>query len=179
MELHENIETAIAAYLAAFVDGDLTTIAPGQAAPASWFWPNSLKNAAGQPRIFAGESDQTKDGQAILCISEDASQEEPQFTGNFHIPIQIWLRTPVKVLSPKEVAAGAATALQNHSAAAAILSDAVNIDAFALAAAINAAGSNFTIMGGVMDLRPMRAEAPGYFASGWSFRVYAMNQVAP
>ena len=176
MELYQSIETALAAYLAAFVDGDLTQ---NPNPPASWFWPASLKNAANQYRIFAGESDQVKDGQAILCIAEDANQEEPQFTNNFHIPIQVWLRTPNKVLTAAEVAAKLPTALQNHSAAAAILADALNQDAFALAAAINAAGANFTIMGGIMDLKPQRAETPNYFASGWSFRVYAMNQSAP
>jgi hypothetical protein len=178
MEIQERLETAIAAYLAAFVDGDLTTLNPGDQAPATWFWPASLKNSAGQLRIFSGESDQTKDGQAILCISEDANQEEPQFTGNLHIPIQIWLRTPVKVLTAAEVAAKQPTSLTNHSAAAAILSDALNQDPFALAGAINAAGTNFTIMGGVMDLKPMRQEQDNFFASGWSFRVYAMGLVA-
>ncbi len=171
MELHEKIETAIAAYLAAFVDGD-----PAQAAS---YWPASLKNSAGKLRIFSGEADQTKDGQAIICISEDANQEEPQFTGNFHIPIQIWLRTPVRVLTADEIAKKVPTALQNHSAAAGILSDFCNQDAYDLVAQINAAGSDFTIMGGIMDLKPMRSEQPNFFGSGWSFRIYAMGQTAP
>ncbi len=175
-EIYKKIETALAAYLNQFVDGDLTT-EPNP--PASWYWPASLRNAAGQYRIFAGESDQLKDGQAILCIAEDANQETPQFTGNFMIPMQVWLRTPVKVLTSKETTGLQATAIQNHDAAAANLSDALNQDAFLLAGYINSSGSDFMIMGGIMDLKPQRAEVPNYFASGWSFTVYAINRSAP
>ena len=166
-ELHEKLESGIVAYLKQYVDGDPNT--------AASYWPSSLKNDAGQLRIFTGESDDIKDGQAILCISEDANQEEPQFTGNFMVPIQIWLRTPVKVLTAKEVSAQVTTALEDHAAAAGILSDALNQDPFALAGYINSGANGATIMGGIMDLKPMRAEQPNWFASGWSFRVYAMN----
>lgn len=176
MELYEKLEAAGVAYLKQFVGGDLTA---NPEPPASWFWPDSLKNSAGQLRIFTGESDDLKDGQAILVIADDANQEEPQFTGNFMIPVQVWLRTPVKVLTAKEVTGLNKTALQNHSAAASLLSDALNQDPFLLAGYLNASGADFTIMGGIMDLRPERQEPPNYFASGWSFRVYAMNKSAP
>lgn len=171
MEIYTNIENAGVAALKNFVDGD-----PAQLAS---YWPKSLKNSAGQLRIFGGESDQIKDGQAILFICEDANQEDPQFTGNFQIPVQVWLRTPPKVLTADEIAKKAFTAKQNHDAAAAILSDFFNQDPFTIAAILNTAGGNFTIMGGIMDLRPMRSEMENFFASGWSFRIYAMNQVAP
>jgi hypothetical protein len=170
-ELYFKIETAIAAYLAQYVDGDPEN-------PTS-YWPKSLQNAAGQYRIFTGESDQTKDGQAILVIAEDSTQEEPQFTGNQHIPIQIWLRTPVAVLTPAQIAAKTATAKQNHDAAAGILSDALNQDPFLLAGYFNESGQGFTIMGGVMYLRPQRSEVAGFFASGWTFRLYAGGFVSP
>ncbi len=43
MELYEKIEAAVAAYLNQYVDGDLTN---NPNPPASWFWPESLKNGA-------------------------------------------------------------------------------------------------------------------------------------
>ena len=174
-EIYQKLESAICSYLIQYVAGDLTT---NPSPPASWFWPESLRNDAGSYRIFGGESDQTKDGQAILVIAEDANQEEPQFSGNFMVPIQIWLRTPVKVLNAKETTELQATALANHQAAAANLSDAMNQDPFTLAFYFNSSGQNVTVMGGIMDLKPQRSEMPNYFASGWSFRVYAMNRVA-
>lgn len=171
MEIYEKIETAIAAYLAAYVGADPELSTDN--------WPPSLRNSAGVLRIFTGESEQLKDGQAILVIAEDSNQEDPQFTDNQHVPVQIWLRTPTTVLTAKQIEALQKTAIQNHSAAASVLSDAIGIDPFDLARAFNAAGADFTIMGGVMDLKPMRQEPANYFASGWSFRVYAMNKTAP
>ena len=162
MELYKKIETAVAAYLLQFGN-----------------WPKSIQQSNGQYRIFTGESDQTKDGQSILCIAEDSNQEEPKFTGNQHVPFQILLRTPIRVLSKSEVAAKAFTAEQDHDSAASALSDALSQDPFLLAGYFNASGQDFTIMGGVMDLKPQRAEHPKFFASGWTFRVYAMNRVAP
>lgn len=170
MELFQKIENAVAAYLTQYVDGD-----PDM--PAS-HWPQSMRNAAGQLRIFTGESDQVKDGQAILVIAEDSNSEDPQFAGNQHVPVQVWLRTPIRVLTSDEVAAKAYTALQSHAMAAGILADALNQDPFALAGYFNQGGQAMTIMGGIMDLKPQRAEPPGFYASGWNFRVYAMGLVA-
>lgn len=170
-ELYQKIELAIASYLKQYVAGDPTL-------PES-YWPLSLKNTGGQYRIFTGESDMLKDGQAILCIAEDANEEAPQFTGNQMVPCMIWLRTPVKVLTASEVTDLQKKAIQNHAASAGILSDALNQNPFLLASYINASGADFTIMGGLLNLQPHREEPPNFFASGWSFRVYAMNKTAP
>jgi len=167
MEIHKKLEPAIVAYLMQYQADDLTT------------WPDSMRNSANQFRIYAGESDNLKDGQAILVIAEDSNEETPQYTGNFMIPIQIWLRTPTKVLTASETAALKKKAIENHDAAASLLSDALNQDPFLLAGYFNSSGSDFTIMGGIMGLKPERFEAPNFFASGWSFQVYAMNKTAP
>lgn len=179
MELYEKIEAALVFYLSQFIDGDPATLPPNTDIPVAWLWPKSLQNDVGELRIFEGETDNVKDGQAILCIADDANQEDPQFTGNQMVPCQVWLRTPVKVLTPKEVELKMPTALANHELAAAILSDAMNQDPFLLAGYLNASAQDMTIMGGVMDLRPQRQEHPNWFGSGWTFRVYAMNKTAP
>jgi hypothetical protein len=159
MELLEKIESSIVAYLAG-----VTT------------WPASLKNAAGAYRIFSGESDQNKDGQSILVVADDAEREDPPFSGNFFVPVQILLKTPVTTQTARQKASSAPTMLANHSSAAAALESAINVDPYALAGLINSDGADFTIMGPVLDIRPQRHQDDNWHASGWTFRVYVTSK---
>lgn len=177
-ELYQRIENAVAAYLIQYIGGDVATL-NGAPVPLDWLWPISLQNADGSYRIFPGESDQLKSGQAILCIAEDSPEEMPLFTGNYYVPMEIWLRTPIKQLTPAEVKLNIPTALSFHEWAARNLSNALNQDPFLQAGYVNESGEDFTIMGGILDRKPIRQQVPNYYASGWSFRVYAMNRTAP
>ena len=165
MELLEKIEAAFVAYLQGFS----TTDTP----PASW--PASM-NAGGQVRIFAGENNQEKDGQCVIVIADDATEEYPMFTGNYWSPVTIWLRTPVKVLTPAEIAANATESLDLHKAAASILDGAINGDGFAIVAAVNALGTDLTVMGGILDRKPVRQDTENFWASGWEFRLLAAGK---
>ena len=176
MELYEKIEAAIVSYLNQYVDGDLTTIPPNTNVPSTFYWPASLQRPDKTYRIFSGESDSNKDGQAILVIAEDSEKvESPQYTGNFHVPVQIWLRTPIKTLTAKEKADLVNPSLTDHKAAATVLEHAIMQDPFLLAGYFTQSGTALNVYA-VMDRRPMRQETPNYWASGWSFRVYAMGR---
>lgn len=178
-EIDQRIENAIAAYLVQYVGGDVSTLPPGTNIPAEWLWPSSLQDGENGLRIFAGESDKDKNGQAILCIADDGVEEQPLFTGNYFIPFRVWLRTPISALTEDQISKNIPTALQFHEWAARQLSNALNQDPFLLAGYINQSGENFTIMGGILDRKPQRQQVPNFYASGWSFRVYAMNKTAP
>lgn len=165
MELQEKLESALVLYLKEFSTTDIPPVS----------WPDSI-NADKQVRIFAGEDNQEKDGQCIICIADDVQQEYPPFTSNYYVPITVWLRTPVRVLSPKEITDRVPEPLAQHAAAAAILDAAINGDGFALAAGINANGTDLTVMGGVLDRRPVRQEVENFWASGWEFKVLAAGK---
>lgn len=176
MELFEKLEVAICAYLNQYVDGDLTTVPSNTNVPSTFYWPASLQRQDKTYRILAGENDGNKDGQAILVIAEDADKvEEPQYTGNFHIPIQIWLRTPIKALTATEKANLINPSLTDHKAAATVLEHAIMQDPFLLAGYITSSGTDLHVYA-VMDRRPMRQETANYWASGWMFRIYAMGR---
>lgn len=177
-EIYQKVEDSIVAYLQQYVDGDLTTLPPNSDVPSTFYWPASLQKGDKTYRIFTGESSEDKDGQAILCICEDAQKEEPQYTGNFFVPCQIWLRTPVKTLSATEIAAQVPTSLDQHKAAATVLEHAILQDPFLLAGYLNASGTDLTIYT-VMDRQPTRQDVPNYWGSGWTFRVYVMGRVSP
>jgi hypothetical protein len=175
MELYEKVESAIVSYLNQYVDGDLTTVPPNTNVPPTFYWPASLQRQDKTYRIFTGESDGTKDGQAILVIAEDAEAiEEPQYTGNFHVPVQIWLRTPIKTLTAKEKTDLVNPSLVDHKAAATVLEHAIMQDPFLLARYFTQSVAALNVYS-VMDRRPMRQETSNYWASGWSFTVYAMG----
>ena len=165
MELPEKIENAFVAYLQGFS----TTDTP----PASW--PASM-NASGQVRIFAGENNQDKDGQCVIVIADDATEEYPMFSGNYYSPVTVWLRTPVKVLTPDEIKNKNPESLDSHKAASAILDGAINGDGFAIVSAVNALGTDFTIMGGILDRKPVRQDTENFWASGWEFRLLAAGK---
>lgn len=177
-ELDQRLENAFAAYLKQYIGGDVSTLNGGPI-PPDWQWPSSLQDGENGYRIFPGESDQTKNGQAILCIAEDAPEEYPLYTGNYYVPMEIWIRTPIRNLTAQEVANKIPTALSFHEWAARQLSNALNQDPFLLAGYVNQSGDNFTILGGILDRKPQRQQVPDYYASGWSFRVLAMNKIAP
>ena len=178
MELAEKLESVFTAYLKQFVDGDISTIPPNTDIPASFYWPASLQNADKTYRIYAGESDTTKDGQAILCISGDSHKEEPQYSGNYFIPFEIWLRTPVAKQTAKQISDLEAKAITNHKAAATMLEHAIMQDPFVLALNVQTLAGDLTIYS-ILDRQPQRQQLPNYYASGWAFRVYCMSKSAP
>ena len=177
-ELNEKIENAIAAYLKQYVDGDLTIVPAGTDVPSSFYWPPSLQYNDKSYRILTGESEMDKNGQAILVIAGDAEREHPQFTGNFFVPVEIWLRTPVKVLSPQEIANRVPDSLDFHKAAATVLEHAILQESFLLASYFTQSGSDITFYT-VLDRQPQRQQVANFWASGWTFRVYVMGRTAP
>jgi hypothetical protein len=165
MELPEKAEAALVAYLQGFETDD--------APPKTW--PPSM-TAGEQVRIFPGENDQEKDGQCVLAIADDATEESPPFSGNEYIPVRVVLRTPVKKLDPKEKADKVPEPPATHSAAAAVLEQALGGDPFVLAAAITEEVDDFCVMGGVLDRRPTRSQTDKYWESGFEFRLYCMGR---
>jgi hypothetical protein len=165
MELPEKIEAAIVKFLQGFSTTDVPPLS----------WPVTM-NANKVVRIFPGESDAVKDGQCVLVIAGDSPEETPAFTGNNYIPVQVVVRTPLKQLTPDEIKNQTPSPKSNHSLAASILDAAIGQDAFALVAALNANGTDLTIMGGVMDRRQTREQQTEFWQSGWEFRLYCANR---
>lgn len=178
MELNAKLEAAWVAYLNQYVDGDITTIPPNTDIPSTFYWPTSLQRDDKTYRIFAGESDGNKDGQAILCIAGDSTDEEPPHTGNKMVPFQIWLRTPVRTLTPDEISKNVTSAIGTHKAAATMLENAIMQDPFLLAGYLTDSADDLTVYGPVMDRLPMREDVTNYYASGWSMKLYAMGMSA-
>ena len=159
MELQEKVEESFCKYLRAFVTDDNPAIA----------WPETM-NAGDKVRIFPGENDFDKDGQLVVVIAGDGT-EYPLFTANFYIPVTIVVRTPLKQLTPDEIANKVPAPKSNHSLASSVLEQAIGGDPFALAAAVNGLAADFTIMGGILEREPVREQSNEYWESGIKFRV--------
>jgi hypothetical protein len=119
MELAEKLEESFVAYL------------------KSLTWPESLRDDpddATTVRIFAGESDETKTGQCIVCVADDNPTEEPNNSGNCVFSFRVELRTPIADPSPIGDHKDVADALENAIMADG-LGDLVNAAAYAKAVA--------------------------------------------
>ncbi len=114
--------------------------------------------------ILPGESDEDKTGQCVLCVADDADQEDPPNTGNKWNTVKIELRTPIK----KKTAS--VDELARHKAAAAVLETICLADD--LATQLSAAVSDFTVFG-VQERLPMREQTPNFWSTGYSLRVYS------
>lgn len=174
-EISEKVENSLVSYLTNFVNGDVDSLPPNTDVPSSFYWPASLQKGDKSYRIFAGESAADKDGQAILCIADDSPAEYPQYCGNFYVPCEIWLRTPIRVLTTTERTNGVTEPLDNHKAAAAMLSMAIMGDPFGLKDSLTEQVDEFTCMA-VLDRQPMRQQVENYWASGFSLRLYCVGR---
>lgn len=144
----EKIEAAMVAYLSA------------QA------FPDTLENDDEEKRIFAGESEEVKDGQCILCIMDDMQEEFPERSGNRYSLCRVELRTSVEA-RPENAAT---TALEDHIAAAEILESALLDND--LAALLTAAIADFTAFG-ILDRQPIQEQNENYWMNGYTFRLYS------
>jgi len=162
MELPELAERALVNYLTGLLDAN--------GAPA---WPDSMLDSADNYRIFAGESEGRKGGQAILCIADNGPEEIPS-SGNFRLPCEVWLRTPVAVAAdPANPNMPAAPdPLVNHSAAADVLRGAIMANGLELM--LTAAEAGFSVWG-VVDRKAERHQTGEYWASGFSFKLVCCN----
>jgi hypothetical protein len=148
MELSEKIEAAMVSYLS------------GQTWPADF-------TAASQ--ILPGESDTDLTDQVVFCAVQPGRDENPQYTGNFLVPVRVYLITPVAVQTDET-----SSQLAKHSAVAAVLENAILVDDLAgqLNTASAALGNAFTCFE-VMDRTPMREQAADRFTSGFDLTLYA------
>ena len=148
MELTEKIETALVAYLKA-----------GTWPP--WFNGNL---------ILPAETDQEKIEQCIIIIAEDASEEDPEFSGNFWHPVQIELQTPMGLLTATQIADDAIAPIDKHKVIADLLQSSLMVDN--LPTLLNAQVSDFTCMA-ILDRKPTRGQTENMWASGLGFRLLA------
>ena len=159
MELPEKVEEAFCSYLKAFVPDDNPAVA----------WPVTM-NSGDKVRIFPGENDFDKDGQLVCVIAGDGT-EYPLFSSDYYVPVTVCVRTPLKQLTPDEIANKVPTPKSNHSLASSILEQAIGGDPFALAAAVNGLVDDFTIMGGILERQPTREQTNEFWSSGFQFKI--------
>lgn len=150
MELTEKIETALVNYLSAQT------------------WPAYFDLTM----ILPGEADELKTGQLIQIICEDATDEDPQFTGNFWHPVNLEIRSPMSVATDAETVAEAQTQLAKHKEIAAVLETAIMVDD--LPDQLSGFAVGFTCIG-LVDRRPTRSQGEDFWSSGFDFRVYACS----
>jgi hypothetical protein len=146
MEHPQVIETAVASYLS-----------------ANSSFPASLKNSSGTYRIFAGQSDSTKDGQCIICSAGDLT-ETPPFSVNYWADFSVELRTPITL-----DATTGTSELASHQAASTVLKDSI-LDT-ALAATLSAQVAGLVVYMCV-ERTAIREESEDFHMSGYRFRVY-------
>jgi len=158
MELAEKLEQSFVAYL--------NTID----------WPDSLKDDSGSLRIFAGESDASKDGQCIACVAEDNPTEEPSNSGNCVFSFRCELRTPIAEPSPVDDHKAVSDALENAIMSDS-LADLVNTAAYAKAVANPddfADLDNFCLYP-VISRTPIREQSEELWISGRALSCYCMG----
>ena len=160
MELPELAESALVTYLSSKKNSD-----------GSLVWPSTMQRPAPTfaLRIFAGESGQEKDGQCILCIADNGPENIPS-SANYDLAVEVWLRTPVAVLTDAEKNSNPPTPdpLTTHSQAAEQLRFALMANGLELF--LTAAQVGFTVWG-ILDRQPQRADTENYWASGFSFKL--------
>lgn len=127
-------------------------------------FPDSLKNDAGDYRIFAGESDDVKDGQTLIAWVDGDLTEEPQYSGNYWADCEVELRTPIIAAATGD---SETDSLPLHKAAAEVMRLAIMDSAFP-----ELLGNNSFVVYAVLDRNPTRNQAPNYHASGYRFRLY-------
>ena len=158
MELAEKLEQAFVAYL------------------NTLDWPDSLNGDSDTPRIFAGENDQSKDGQCIVCIAEDNPTEEPPNSGNCVFSFRVELRTPIAEPSPIDDHKEVADALENAIMASG-LADLVNAAAYAKAISDpdNSADLDNFCLYPVISRTPIREQDEELWVSGRAMSCYCMG----
>lgn len=151
MELSEKIETALVGHL------------------QSLTWPVYFDPAM----ILPGESEQAITSQTILCICDDASDEDPPHTGNFWYPVRVELRTPSARPTEEELATlNFLTNLEKHQALAAILEAGLALEN--LPELLTDQLETFHCFA-VLDRTPLRAQTESFWMSGRSLRLYACS----
>ena len=114
-------------------------------------------------QIQAGETDEDKDGQTIVCAASDSTEEHPPYTGNFMVPVGIELHTEAGDDGNGN------TTLSIHQTVAAFL-EAALFDSD-LPALLTAAGTDFTCIG-FTDRKLVSGQVDGTYVSGVSFNLY-------
>lgn len=150
MEHAQKIQAAFAAYLAG--------ITPSP-------WAEDLTNADGALRIFAGQSDDTKDGTRIVCAVSGDLTEMPAFSGNRWADVEISLKTPV-------VDDGGASLTYHQQNAAALESALMDTG---LVAGLQTSG---LYVYQVLDRNTYQAEDADGWESGMRLRVYSVEKPA-
>jgi hypothetical protein len=161
MELAEKLEESFVAYL------------------KSLTWPESLRDDpddATTVRIFAGESDETKTGQCIVCVADDNPTEEPNNSGNCVFSFRVELRTPIADPSPIGDHKDVADALENAIMADG-LGDLVNAAAYAKAVAEpdDFADLDHFCLYPVISRTPIREQIDDLHVSGRALSCYCMG----
>lgn len=114
-------------------------------------------------QIQAGQTDEDKDAQIIICAASDTTEETPPFTGNFMVPVGIELHTPA-------VDDGnGGTSYDLHAEVADFLEAAFMDDQ--LPGLLTAAADDFTCMG-FTERKFITGQADGVFVSGVSLTLY-------
>ena len=146
MEHAEKLETSLAAYLAGLDPSP---------------WAEDLTNADSSLRIFAGESEQEKDGTCILCIVGDMTEEPPR-SGNRWADVTVELRTPVQD--------DGGASLVNHKANAIALQTAMM--ATDLPDHLTSEDLGITVFG-IAERNTARDQNETYWMSGFTVRAYS------
>lgn len=173
-EISELAEGALVTYLKSLVDGNNAPV-----------WPASMQRGAGDNfalRIFAGETQEDKDGQNIFCAAEKELSEHIPSSAIYEIGCRVILRTPTKKLTSSDKAATPPVAepLTNHSAAAEALRAAMMVNGLELllTSPYVAGAQGFTVFG-ILDRLPLRDQAHEYWESGFSFKLVACANQFP
>jgi len=148
MEHAKLIETALAGYLIGST------------------FPDSLKNADGTYRIFAGASEEEKDGQCVIVSCGTDLQEEPPFSANYWADCSVELRTPIAAPVDGD---DEDNSLTIHDAAATVLRAAM-MDT-GIVAALNQTSGLFVYT--VLTRNPARDQNANFHSSGYTFRLYS------
>jgi len=157
VDAHELLELALVNYLAGLNDGQV---------PPKTLWPPALVLPDGNTeRIFAGQSDQDKDGMTLACIADESQIEDPYASGNFWIPVTVSLRTSCQVNAPDETDViedgDPDTDLKAHKAAQSVLMDATLRDEGELAQLLTAAVPGAFTCFGIKEFNEVRLDGDG------------------
>ncbi len=171
-ELAELCEEALKNYLVGLVDGQGNSV-----------WPDSLRRGAADNfalRIFAGETEETKDGECIFCVAEKEFPEHIPSAGIYEVPVKCVLRTPTKKLTTADKTANEPEPLANHSVAAQQLRTALMANGLelSLSAAYTQPGVGFTALG-ILDRLPGRDQVDEYWESNWNAKLVCCPQSFP
>ena len=167
MELAELAERSLVSYLAGLVKQDGSPV-----------WPVTMQRGAGQNfslRIFAGETDETKDGQNIFCAAEKDFPEHIPSSGIYEVPCRVVLRTPTRKLTDGEKNAPQSILdpLATHSAAADALQTAMMANGLELSLTppyVAGQTNGFTCWG-ILDRVPGRDQNDAFWESSLSLRL--------